>query len=52
MINLNVKHVYNHQMLEIHRMQQNTKMIIKGSMFETRKGLLFVKLKIRGRKPV
>ena len=34
MINLNVGHVYNHQMLEIHKMQQNKKRIIKGSMIE------------------
>ena len=44
LINLNVEHVYNHQMLEIHKMQQNKKMIIKGSMIK--RGL------IRGRKPV
>ena len=43
LINLNVEHVYNHQMLEIHKMQQNKKMITKGSM---------IKREIRGRKPV
>ena len=34
LINLNVEHVYNHQMLEIHKMQQNKKMITTGSMIE------------------
>ena len=32
--NIYKRNKYNHQMLEIHKMQQNKKMIIKGSMIE------------------
>ena len=41
--NVYKRNKYNHQMLEIHKMQQNTKMIIKGSMFENVWKRMFVK---------